>query len=132
MIPLLDWPALAQRPKCFKTCVTKNLELFQDILNLAELPFVLYALQSKASMSTTTSRLFQYSKCDLMFPSKILLLTRIILKTFQKKKEVFSLCHASLFGHALLHFVILLLTYTAPRTRILSSTTHFPRFGDKN
>ena len=40
MIPLLDWPAPAQRPKCFKTCATKKLELFQDILNLAELPLV--------------------------------------------------------------------------------------------
>ena len=83
-------------------------------------------------MSTTTSRLFQYSKCDPMLTTKILLLTRVILKTFQKKNEDSSLCYTSLFGHALLHFVMLFLTYSAPRTRILSSTTHFPRFGDKN
>ena len=56
MIPLFDWPA--QRPKCFKNCVTKNPELFQDIPNLVELPFVRYALWSKSSMITTTSRLF--------------------------------------------------------------------------
>ena len=107
MIPLFDWPA--QRPKCLKNCVNKKLELFQDIL--AELPFVRYALQSKVLMSTTTSRLFQYSKCDPMLMPKILLLTRIILKTFKKKREdssclpfvIFSmlwswftsLCHAS-------------------------------------
>ena len=76
-------------------------------------------------MSTTTSRFFS------MLTTKILLLTRVILKTIQKKKEESSLCHASLFGQVLLHFVMLLLTYSAPRTRILSSTTHSPRFGDK-
>ena len=62
MIPLFNW--LAQRPKCFKNCITKNPELFQDIPNLAELPFVRYALWSKSSMITTTSRLFP---TDLMF-----------------------------------------------------------------
>ena len=45
--------------------------------------------------STTTSRMFQYSKCDPMLTTKILLLTRVILKTFQKKKGDSSLCHAS-------------------------------------
>ena len=34
MIPLFDWPA--QRPKCFKNCVTKNPELFQDTPDLAK------------------------------------------------------------------------------------------------
>ena len=34
MIPLFDWPA--QRPKCFKNCVTKNPKLFQDTPDLAE------------------------------------------------------------------------------------------------
>ena len=62
MIPLFDWPA--QRPKCFKNGFTKNPELFQDIPNLVELPFVRYALWSKSSMITTTSRLFP---TDLMF-----------------------------------------------------------------
>ena len=128
----LDQSAPAQRPKCFKTYATKKLELFQNISNLAKLPFVRYALQSKVSMSTTTSRWFQYSKCDPMLTTKILLLIRVILKSFQKKKEDSSLYHASLFGHSLLHFVMLLLTYSAPKTRILSSTTHSPRFGDKN
>ena len=62
MIPLFYWPA--QRPKFFKNFVTKNPKLFQDIPNLAELPFVRYALWSKSSMITTTSRLFPI---DLMF-----------------------------------------------------------------
>ena len=48
-----------------KNCVTKNLELFQDIPNLEELPFfVRYALWSKSSMITTISRFFS---TDLMF-----------------------------------------------------------------
>ena len=34
MIPLFNW--LAQRPKCFKNCVTENPKLFQDSPNLAE------------------------------------------------------------------------------------------------
>ena len=38
-------------------------------------------------MSTTTPRLLQ--DCDPMLPTKILLLTRIILKTFQEKKKRF-------------------------------------------
>ena len=66
---------------------SKNCELFQDIPNLAELPFVRYVLQSKVPMSATTSRLLQYSKYDPMLMPKILLLTKIILKTFKKKKE---------------------------------------------
>ena len=36
------------------------------------------------------------------------------------------------FGHALFHLAMLLLTYSTPRTRILSSTTHSPRFGAKS
>ena len=36
------------------------------------------------------------------------------------------------FGHALFHLVMLLLTYSAPRIRILSSTTHSPRFWAKS
>ena len=75
-------------------------------------------------MSTTTSRLFQYSKCDPMLTTQILILT---------KKDA-SLCFWSYFwfSHALSHFVMFLLTHSAPRTRILSPTTHSPRFGAKN
>ena len=73
-----------------KLC-TKKLELFQDIL--VELPFVRYALQSKASISTTTSRLLQ--DCDPILPTKNMLLTRIILKTLRKRKML----HYA-FGHA--------------------------------
>ena len=71
-------------------------------------------------MSTTTPRLLQ--DCDPMLPTKILLLTRIILKTFQEKKKRFLI----------MLLVMLLLTYSTPRTRILSFTTHSPRFGAKS
>ena len=62
-------------------------------------------------MSTTTSRLFQYSKCDLMLMTKILLLTMVILKSFQKKKEDSSLCHALLWSY---FFDLVMLCYTLP------------------
>ena len=68
----------------------KNCELFQDIPNLAELPFVRYALQSKVPMSATTSRLLQYSKCNPMLMPKILLLTRV--GSLSKKKREDSSC----------------------------------------
>ena len=61
---------------------------------------------------------------------------------FPKEKDESSLCHALLwsyflfhvmlcFGHALLHFVMLLLTKSAPNTKIFSSTIDSPHFGDK-
>ena len=62
-------------------------------------------------MSTTTSRVFQYSKYDLMLMSKILLLTKVILKSFQKKKEDSSLCHAILWSY---FFALVMLCYTLP------------------
>ena len=132
LIPLFFWPA--QRPKCFKKC-----ELFQDIPNLAELPFVRYALQSKVPMSATTSR--YYFKIAIPF-----LLTKMILVTFQAKM-LHAFGHATLFSHASdticskdknhyafvmpLRFPMLLTQY-APKTRMKSLTTHFPRFGAKN
>ena len=102
MIPLFD--RLAQRPKCFKNC-----ELFQDIPNLAELPFARYALQSKVPMSATTSRLLQYSKCNPMLMPKILLLTRVILESFQKEKGRFFMppfCH--------IFYALAMILYTLP------------------
>ena len=104
----LIWLACT-KAKMLKNCVSKKLELFQDIPNLAELPFVRYALQSKVSMSTTTSRLFQYSKCDPMLIPKILLLTRVILKSFQKKKGRFfmpTFCH--------IFYALVMIYYTLP------------------
>ena len=76
-------------------------------------------------MSTTSPRLLQ--DCDPILPTKKMLLTRIILKTLRKRKML----HYA-FGHALFHLAMLLLTYSTPRTRILSSTTHSPRFGAKS
>ena len=108
---------------CFKISqIWRNSHLF-DMLFSQKLQWVLL-LQDY----------FKIQKCDPMLPTKILLLTRIVLKTFQKKKKDSSLCFWSCFwfSHALFHFVMLLLTYSAPRTRILSSTTHSPRFGAKS
>ena len=57
-------------------------------------------------------------------------------EVFPKEKR--KILHAYLlsyflcFGHDLLHFAMLLLTQSAPKTRILSSTTHSPRFGAKS
>ena len=82
-------------------------------------------------MSVTTSRLFQYSKCDLMLMPKILLLTRVILKRKRKILHAYLLSYFLCFGHDLLHFAMLLLTQSAPKTRILSSTTHSHVLGQK-
>ena len=79
-------------------------------------------------MSTTTSRLLQDSKMWSHTPNK-----NIASNKNHEKKDS-SLCFWSCFwfSHALFHFVMLLLTYSALRTRILSSTTHSPRFGAKS
>ena len=81
-------------------------------------------------MSTTTSRLFQYSKCDPMLMLKILLLTRIIFKKKKEDSSCLPLSYFPCFGHNLLHFAMLLLTQYAPKTKILSSTTYSPCFGE--
>ena len=92
----------AQRPKCFKNCVTKKLELFQDIPNLVEAHLFDMLFSQKASMSTstTTSRFKNVIPCSR---HKYCFWQRIILKTFQKKKKDSSLCFWSCFvpfGHA--------------------------------
>jgi len=61
---------------------------------------------------STATRLLQ--DCDPMLPTKILLLTRIILKTFQAKRRM--LYYA--FGLVILCLAMLLLTQYAPKTRI--------------
>ena len=50
---------------------------------------------------------------------------------FPKEKGRFFIMPCFTFGHALLHFAMLLLTQSAPKTRILSSTIHSPHFADK-
>ena len=120
---MLQKIVLLKNWNCFKISrIWRNSHLF-DMLFSQKLQWVLL-LQDY----------FKIQKCDPMLTTKILLLTRIILKTFQKKKKDSSLCFWSYFwfGHVLFHFVMLLLTYSAPRTRILSSTTHSPRFGAKS
>ena len=66
-----------------------------------------------------------------------MLLTKPILKSFQKKREASSSCHALLWSCFLYHVMLcfdlamLLLTKSAPKTKIFSSTIDSPRFGDK-
>ena len=48
---------------------------------------------------------------------------------WQRKMLHYVFGHA--FGLVILYFAMLLLTYSTPRTRILDSTTHSPRFGQK-
>ena len=72
-----------------------------------------------------------------------MLLTKLILKSFQKKREESSSCHALVMlplschallwscFHDLLDFSMLLLTKSAPKTKIFSSTIDSPCFGDK-
>ena len=52
-------------------------------------------------MSTTTSRLFQYLKSNPMLMTKILLLTKVILKSFQKKRKILRYA-IPYFGHTFL------------------------------
>ena len=68
-------------------------------------------------MSTTTSRLFQYSKCDPMLMTKDIASDKGHFEVFPNEKERFfimPLVILFLSGHALLHFAMLLLTYSAP------------------
>ena len=77
---------------------------------------------------------FNIQKCDPMLMTKDIASNKGHFEVFPKEKERFFIMPLVIlfwFGHALLHFVILLLTYSTPRTRILSSTTHFLRSGDK-
>ena len=78
---------------------------------------------------------FNIQKCDLILITKDIASNKGHFEVFPKEKERFFIMPLVLlfwFGHALLHFVILLLTYSSPRTRILSSITHSPRFWGKN
>ena len=79
-------------------------------------------------MSATTSRLFQYSKCDPMLTTKILLLTRVILKSFKKKKKDSSLCLWSCF----VTFCHVSLDIFCSKDKNFSSTIVSPRFGEKS
>ena len=92
----------------------------------------LICLKSKAPISATTSRLLQ--DCNPMLPTKIFLLTSMILVTFQAKmlhafglailcfaicskdKNHYAFGHA--FGQVILCLAMLLLTQYAPKTRM--------------
>ena len=140
MIPLFDW--LAQRPKYFKNYVTKNPEQFQDTPDLAE-DF------NSPILPTQRPRLFQYSKMWSHAHDKDILENwcfwqRSFWSLSKRKGRIFIMpclalvilsfsCHALLWScfHALLHFSMLLLKKSVPKTKIFSSTIDSPRFGDK-
>ena len=136
LIPLFFWPA--QRPKCFKNCVTKNPELFHDTPNLAE------DFDSPICPICTFVKIFNdyyYFKIVSMRSrahNKDIASDKGHFEVFPKEKENSSLCHAFLqsyffcFGHDLLHFAMLLLTKFAPKTKIFSSTIDSPCFGAKS
>ena len=132
MIPLFDWPA--KRLKCIKNYVTQNPDRFQDTPDLAE------DFDSPICLVYTTAKMVTIFKnvipCSWQRYSWYpMLLTKLILKSFQKKMEESSSCHAcfalvmlSLSCHALLwscfhdllDFSMLLLTKSAPKTKILA------------
>ena len=136
MIPLFDW--LAQRPKYFKNYVTKNPELFQDPSDLAE------DFDSPICLAYTTAKMVtifknvipcfwqRYSWKLIWSNLNLMLLTKLILKSFKKKRKESSSCHAC-FALVMLCFdlAMLLLTKSAPKTQIFSFTIDSPRFGDK-
>ena len=125
MIPLFDWRA--QRPKCFKNHINKNLELFQDTPDLAE------DFDSPICLAYTTAKMVtifknvipcfwqRYSWKLIWSDLNLMLLTKLILKSFKKKMKESSSCHALLWScfHVLLCFdlAMLLLTKSAPTKR---------------
>ena len=126
MIPLFDWPA--QRPKCFKNCVTKNPELFQDTSDLAK------DFDSPICLAYTTAKIVSIFKNVIPCSWQRYCFWQRSLWSLSKRKGKFFICHALLWsyflyhvGHALLHFAMLLLTKSTPKTRILSSIIHSPR-----
>ena len=132
IIPLFDW--LAQRPKYFKNYVIKNPELFQDIPDLAEdFDSPICLAYTTAIMVTIFKNVIpcfwqRYSWKLIWSDLNFMLLTKLILKSFKKKMKEFSSCHALLY----FDLTMLLLTKSAPKTKIFNSTIDSPCFGDKN
>ena len=124
-----------------KNYVTKNPELFQDTLNLAEdFDSLICLAYTTAKMVTIFKNVIpcfwqRYSWKLIWSDLNLILLTKLILKSFKKKKKESSSCHALLWScfHALLYFdlAMLFLTKSAPKTKIFSFTINSPRFGDK-
>ena len=86
-------------------------------------------------MSATTSSLFQYSKCDPMLMPKILLLTRVIMESFQKKKEDSSCLPLVIFSLLWSWFTTLCHASSdkiCTKDKNFSSTIVSPRFGAKS
>ena len=99
-VPLFDW--LAQRPKYFKNYVTKNPELFQDTPDLAvDFDSPIYLAYTTAKTVTIFKNVIpcfwqRYSWKLIWSDLNLMLLTKLILKSFKKKRKESSSCHALL------------------------------------
>ena len=113
------------------------MKLFQDIPNLAKLPFVWYTLLVKSFNEyyyfKITSRLWSHA------PDKNNASDKNHFEDLPREKErcfimllvMLLIWSCFWFSHALFHLGMLLLTYSAPRTRILKSYNSFPTFWGK-
>ena len=83
-----------------------------------------------------TSRIWRNSQMQSHAHAEDLASDKGYLGVFPKRKgkilHAYLLSYFLCFGHDSLHFAMLLLTQSAPKTRFLGSTTHSPRFGAKN
>ena len=110
------------------------MKLFQDIPNLAKLQFVWYTLLVKSFNEyyyfKITSRLWSHA------PNKNTASDKNHFEDLPREKErcfimllvMLLIWSCFWFSHALFHLAMLLLTYSAPRTRILKSYNSFPTF----
>ena len=116
-----------------KNYVTKNPELFQDTPNLAEdFDSLICLAYTTAKMVTIFKNVIpcfwqRYSWKLIWSDLNLILLTKLILKSFKKKKKESSSCHALLY----FDLAMLFLTKSAPKTKIFNFTIDSPRFGDK-
>ena len=129
MIPLFDWPA--QGPKCFKKLwITLRHPVFGGT------PICPLCTSIKSFNEYYYLKIVSIFKMRSHAHAEDIASDKGHFEVFPKEKR--KILHAYLlsyflcFGHDLLHFTMLLLTYSTPKTRILSSTTHFPRFGTKS
>ena len=115
----------------FKNCVAKVLKLFQRQPKFGgTLICLIYSLVksiNKCYYFKITSRLWFHA------PNKNIPSNKNHFEDFpSKKKKMLHYAFGHAFGLVILCFAMLLLAQSAPKTRILSFTTHSPHFGAKN
>ena len=99
MIPLLDWPAPAQRPKCFKTCATENWNCFKisRIWRNSHLSDMLFS--QKLQWVLLLQDCFNIQNCDPMLMTKDIASDNGHFEVFPKEKR--KILHYA-FGHTFL------------------------------